>query len=330
MKKYITYLLALIVLSSSCKDSKTFQTPCTGKINEVLVVANKTIWDSNVGDTIKHAFGQPVYGLPQDEPLFDVLSIPNSAFGSQFKSHRNIIEIKFSTNTIKAKIFTKNNYLAKDQVYIRIVAKDNQQFIELFEKNKNNIISIFKKAERERLKKYYSKYPDSKVFNKLKSKYGYLLSVPAGYNINKDTMGFVWLSSETSKISQGIFMYSYPYTDQSQFTKEAIITKRNEMLKKYIPGPLKGSYMKTYEEMPVVCSKYEHGKSYAIESRGMWNVEGDFMAGPFVNLSILDEKNQRIICVDGYVYAPNDEKRDYMFQVEAIMHSLIFNANKEK
>ena len=87
--------------------------------------------------------------------------------------------------------------------------------------------------------------------------------------------------------------------------------------------------MKTYEEMPIVCNKYEHGKNYAIECRGMWNVEGDFMAGPFVNLSILDEKNQRIICVDGYVYAPNDEKRDYMFQVEAIMHSLIFNAKKE-
>ena len=330
MKKYFLYLLVLVASFSSCKNTKVLQSPCTGKMYEVLFVVNKTIWESTVGDTIKHTFREPMDGLPQDEPLFDLLSLPRSAFGSQLKSHRNIVEITISKKKKKAKILIKRNLLAKGQVYVRIVAPNKDAFIKLFEKNKSKIVNIFLKAERTRLKKYYRKYPDAKVFNQIKKKYGYSLRVPAGYNINKDTMGFVWISSETQKNSKGMFLYSFDYTDKNQFTEAAIVAKRNELLKKYIPGPLKNSYMTTFSEFPITTTQFKYRKHYAIESRGMWNVVGDFMAGPFVNLSILDEKNNRVICIDGYVYAPNEKKRNFMRQVESIMHTLDFDLKKKK
>jgi len=62
----------------------------------------------------------------------------------------------------------------------------------------------------------------------------------------------------------------------------------------------------------------------AFEVRGKWEVKGDFMAGPFLNYSVIDEKNDRMLVVEGFTYAPNINKRDYMFELEAILKTLKF------
>jgi hypothetical protein len=51
-------------------------------------------------------------------------------------------------------------------------------------------------------------------------------------------------------------------------------------------------------------------------------VEGDFMGGPYINLSVLDASKNRVITLDGFVYAPKYNKRNYLRQVEAMMYSL--------
>ncbi len=40
------------------------------------------------------------------------------------------------------------------------------------------------------------------------------------------------------------------------------------------------------------------------ELRGFWDVENDFMGGPFVSYSTLDEATGRVLTIDGYVYSP--------------------------
>jgi len=62
----------------------------------------------------------------------------------------------------------------------------------------------------------------------------------------------------------------------------------------------------------------------AYEIRGIWEVKNDFMGGTFINYSFIDKKNNRILCLDGFVYAPNQDKRDYIFELEAIFKSLKF------
>jgi hypothetical protein len=64
--------------------------------------------------------------------------------------------------------------------------------------------------------------------------------------------------------------------------------------------------------------------NYAAETRGLWRVENDFMGGPFVNLAILDLLQNRVVVLDGYVYAPGKDKRNFLRQVEAMMYSARF------
>ncbi|MCK5028344.1 MAG: DUF4837 family protein, partial [Bacteroidales bacterium] len=42
----------------------------------------------------------------------------------------------------------------------------------------------------------------------------------------------------------------------------------------------------------------------------------------FVSFSFIDEKNNKVINIDGFVFAPQFDKRDYLRQVEAILNSV--------
>ena len=45
------------------------------------------------------------------------------------------------------------------------------------------------------------------------------------------------------------------------------------------------------------------------------------MGGPFVSHSFLDDKNQTVITVEGFIYAPDLDKRTMMRQLEALIYS---------
>jgi hypothetical protein len=54
-----------------------------------------------------------------------------------------------------------------------------------------------------------------------------------------------------------------------------------------------------------------------------------FMGGPFITIMTYDEKNRRAVMLDGFVYAPNDNKRELLRQVEALLYSADFHSPEE-
>ena len=46
------------------------------------------------------------------------------------------------------------------------------------------------------------------------------------------------------------------------------------------------------------------------------------MGGPLLNYTIIDEKRNRVITIDAYVYAPNVSKKKLMKELEAIAYTL--------
>ena len=59
------------------------------------------------------------------------------------------------------------------------------------------------------------------------------------------------------------------------------------------------------------------------ETRGKWEVKNNFMAGPFLNYTIVDKENNRLVVVEGFTYAPSVNKRDFIFELEAIAKSIV-------
>jgi len=102
------------------------------------------------------------------------------------------------------------------------------------------------------------------------------------------------------------------------------------MLKKYVGGENPGSYMSTELQVLPTFRSFKLNGTYTAELRGLWKVEGDFMGGPFISISQLDESKNRVVTVEGFVYAPKYNKRNYVRQLEAILYSLKLNAKEEE
>ncbi len=60
-----------------------------------------------------------------------------------------------------------------------------------------------------------------------------------------------------------------------------------------------------------------------LETRSLWKIEGAYMSGPFVNYAFMDKKNKRLFVAEGFVYAPSERKRDYMFELETVIKSVL-------
>lgn len=328
MKQFFNLLFiifAVATLQSCSSDNQVMRKNITGKASELIVVISNDSWDGAPGKLIRETLAQPHVGLPQDEPLFDVIDVPHAAFKSIFKSTRNIVRTSISVNVEKEGISFKDDVWAYPQATVMIQAKTAEKFEEIFTENKDKILSYFLAAEKERLTMNYKKFYEKGVYNVLNEKYDVTMKVPPGFVIAEQKKDFIWYKYETPEISQGIVLYTFPYNSDSTFTVNYLVAMRDKILRKNVPGPIKGSYMTTEKRFEQTHGILEHNGNYTSEMRGLWRVENDFMGGPYISLAELDATNQRIIVAYGYVYAPSKNKRNFLRQVEAMIYSLKMN-----
>jgi hypothetical protein len=317
--------LGVILLQSCTNDGQVMHKIISGRASELVVVISKNSWEGTTGKLIRETIAQSQLGLPQDEPIFDLVDVPHAAFKSIFKSTRNIIQTSISVNVKNEGISFKDDVWAYPQATVTIEAKSAEKFEEIFNENKNKILSYFIAAEKERLTMSYKKIYEKGVYNVLNKDFGLTMKVSPGFAIAEREKDFIWLKYETPEISQGIIVYTIPYSSDSTFTVNYLRPVRDKILKANIPGPTKGSYMTTEKRFEQLYNIFEHNKNYASEMRGLWRVENDFMGGPYVSLAELDANNQRVVVAFGYVYAPSKDKRNLLRQVEAMIYSMKFN-----
>jgi len=323
-------LFLLILLIQSCKnDAPVLYNNVSGKANDLVVVIAEDSWKAKPGDLIRATLAQFQYGLPQEEPLFDIISIPPVAFQKIFKSNRNILQVTIASTVLKPEMIIKDNPWAYPQAVIEIKAQNADQFEAVFNENSSKILSYFLQAETKRISANYDKFYEKTVYNILNTDFGVTMKVPPGFVIAMQKKDFIWYRYETPEISQGIILFTFPYDSDSTFTASYLTAKRDSVLKEYITGTTEGSYMTTEKRVDLLFKVTEHNKNYAAESRGLWVLENDFMGGPFIALDELDASNQRVVSAFGYVYAPSKDKRNYLQQVEAMLYSLKMNKQAE-
>ena len=337
MRKVLAILLMGLLLGSgliSCKEGggrKAALQAVTGSVNEILVITPKVRWDGPIGDSIRAYFGQPQMGLPQGEPVFDLISLPMSNFDKTVKAHRNVLIVSLKSSVDTASITYSDSPWARSQKVFRIVAPTEEAVYKGFDANKEKIMRVFLAAERDRLIDIYKSSPNTKVFDTFRDEYDMLLYCPGGYNINKDTADFVWASYETRVDSRGFIFFEEPYESVSQLEYQVILDEVNEKLKQFIPGPLDSTWMALDMVTPMTAANYQYaGKHYAWLIKGLWQVENDYMGGPFVLNVVLDQKNNRVLYMMGYVYAPDGKKRNLLRQVESIVYSMNIDLPEEE
>ena len=324
MKKIFLLFVITVLLVSCGNNDKVVLRDSIGKINKVLVVTKSSDWEGSLGKEIRNSFGELMVGLPQPESMLSVSQVAPNGFGTMMRVSRNILVIGIGD---EEKYFVKNNIYAQPQTVIYVYAKDDEGVVKMFKKHEKEIIKTFIRSDIDRTQSLFRKNKlDDSQFKTLQN-LGISLTIHDKFNTVDDTGEFLWLrhhlSSGIAKTgSNNILVYSIPLEDETKVS-DNIVAVRNRIGKKYIPGsdPEK-MYMITEEAYtPFTFDAVIDGKK-AYETRGKWEVKNDFMAGPFLNYTVVDKKNNRLVVFEGFTYAPSVNKRAFLFELEAIAKSM--------
>jgi len=323
MKKIILFAISIVLLSACVGNDKMILRESIGKINKVMVVAKISDWTGDVGNEIRNSFGELMVGLPQSEPILSVSQVAPNGFSSMMKASRNILVISEGET---ANFATKKNVYAQPQTVVYVQGKNDKEIIEILQNRKEEIRKIFLDSDIDFTQSIFKKDQTKETYKTLEN-LGLSLIIPNKFKTVDDTGDFLWLRNHlTSGIaktgSNNILVYSVPLEDKTTVA-DSIVAVRNRIGKKYIPGSDPETMHMITEKAytPFTFDAIVDGKK-SYETRGKWEVKNDFMAGPFLNYTILDESNNRLVVVEGFTYAPSVNKRAFVFELEAIAKSL--------
>jgi len=330
------FILAVLVPSvfTSCSDvTRGSGKPMSiGSTAEVLIVVqNETQWENQIGQSLKKYLAADIYGFPQAEPIFKLLHIKMENFNNLFQKQRNILIVKIDPKVKKPKITITRDKWSAPQLIFTITASSSVAFAKVFTTKKDYIIEKYLASERQRILKVFQSSLDDKIMKAIKKNFSFTLAVPTGFYVAKTTPNFMWIRHEANRYSQGILITSVPYKDTAQFSRDKILSQIQKFQLHDIPGPTSGSYMSLDRKfvIPKDSLVTDFPTHYAVEIRGLWRVEHDFMGGPFVSYTFLNDNNNQIVTLFGYVYYPNHQKRDLLLQVESIFYSVKFKTGKK-
>ena len=178
---------------------------------------------------------------------------------------------------------------------------------------------------------YVLKNPSPGLVKKVKAKFGVTMRIPGDYiSLKEETENFMWFKKDTKEAALNIIIQKFPYTDANQLSPESIIQMRDDYGKVHIASGAAGSYMVTNtEDLPTYDYTYEIDGQYTKEVRGIWEMENDFMGGPYATYVVHNKATNELIFVDTFVYAPGTEKRDMMMQLDYIVKSLKIASTEE-
>ena len=311
MKK-TAIIFFFLITALSCSDNQQKLLPASsGNINNISVVTNDELWQGAVGEVIRENFGRPIYGLPQIEPIFSLSHIPSKVFSGFATKSRTILKVDITENE---GVFNFKNTYASPQRIIQITANSPDKIIEIINENLNSIYSTMYFNEIQEKQRRISK--NLNKTQAIKNKTGVSLKFPSAYRVAKADTNFVWIRRDIETGSVNLFIHR-----QTNQTEQSIIEKRDSISKIYIPGPVENTHMSTDLIYTPNTQEINMGGKQVFETRGLWEIEGQFMAGPFLNFQI-KLGDDDFIMLDGFVYSPGSTKREYIFELEAIMRSL--------
>jgi len=327
MKKLFTLSLFAVLVLSACKDGEKqdYLPDSIGAYNTLTIVIENELWKSEVGDRIRENFAAPALGLTWDEALFSITQVPPQVFTGAIRNTRNVLYVMEDSLNIG---HMKSNMYAKPQKVGVLKGRNKAEIIDNLNEKASEFIETFKKQEIEEAQRRFLKSLNKE--KALEEHLGITLNVPSAFKVGREEENFVWIDRQIQKGAMNIIAYSVPWNtfdNDSTFVQD-IIKMRDSIGKLFVPGediPGKENYMITEKAFSPYVFPAEVSGRKAAEVRGIWEMSGYPMAGPFLTYIINDEPNNRKLVLEGFTFAPATAKRDYMFELEAILKTLKFN-----
>lgn len=319
-----------------------------GKINSLTVIADSSLWVGGFQDSVDYFFGAPYIILPQPEPIFDYRHIDPYRLIAEpaWQQLRNYIVLADLSDAGSRTAQMVKNDLSDEKIqqvrregFGTAVAKNKwavgQQLIYLMGKNEAELragLSAAYPAVVRRLKDRESDRVDATTFfdgenrelqAQIETETGAKIRIPRSY-VRAPIQGkeLIWLRKQVPEGSLNILLSKVPYEDENQLSKSGLKEVRDQLGKEYISSTEPGTYMRINDtDLPLFTESTELNGNYAVEGRGIWEMENGYMAGPFVSYLLHDPEKKELLFVDGFVFAPGHKKRDMMEELTHVLRT---------
>lgn len=345
-------ILIVLLTTSACQEVD-YRPHAIGRDSEVVVVIDSLHWTGPLGETVRSTLGEYVETLPAPEPVFDLRRMDIASRFDDIKKHKNVVFVAPYTDSTATGRFMQSrlpegagasaiaqsgitihreNLWRRHQMVVYVTAATVEALQQTLREEADDILYLFNRITRERVTRdMFEKGRQRNLEDQLMERHGFALNVQHDFQIAIDTTNFVWLRRILSDTWRSIFVYYIENADPSVLSPEWIYTTRDSLTELWIQGNVGGFVeIDRPPRRPLETTAVNFLDRYGFETRGLWQMVGrrpdgskaqHGMGGPFLTYAFYDQPSGRIYLIDGMVFAPGYEKREFLRHMEAILHT---------
>lgn len=336
--------LLLCILLVACSGTGGALPSSGARLYEVLLVGDRE-------GLARQMLEADVEGLPQGEPSFDVSAVDSAKFNASVRQARSIVIVSVDPDVYsKAHVGYEKNVWAKPQMVVRIGVPSVDVLRRCAPSIGTTVRTLLNRAETNRSLALLRRNRNTRAERVVRQMFGVSLWIPADMVASKRGKDFLWLSNNDPAAMQNIVVYkALPALEERLDTAAAtggavqwFVAQRNKVMQRNVKGETDTMWMTTV--VPTVSKTLvfrndgdrtlwlsRKGAQHAPVAlfRGLWEMHGDDMGGPFVSrcLTVSSQaaagRMQRATVVaEGFVFAPGRRKRNAVRRLETVLYTL--------
>ncbi|MGI9174788.1 MAG: DUF4837 family protein [Rhodothermales bacterium] len=350
----------LVLGSTGCSPNDDYRPAAVGREASITIVIDSSQWRGEVGEALRDQLGAPIRTLPgAPEASFELqaIAINGPITQEQIRRQKNLIFVSpLSDSTAEARfmrdrldsearqaiesggaaVVARPDLWRRSQMVVYVTASNPDVLAETINSRGSDLRYAFNDITRERVEEdMFERGRQFDIEERLMERHGFAVNAQHDYFIATDTTvgktGFVWLRRVPSSDSwRSLFVYYEENADPSKLTPEWIYQTRDSLAREYITGTV-GGFPEIDQRRPLETENIDFLGRYGFETRGLWDMVsyndstgarvqyGD--AGPLLIYTFYDQPTGRLYLIDGMVFAPGYEKREFLRHLEVIAHT---------
>ena len=333
-----------------CKDGKSNRLP------ESIGQPYEVVLEGDTNRIVTAILQESVPDMPQPEPMFNIIQVRKGKLTSLYQTVRNRVVVDVDKRNRDFEVKISKDVNAAPQVIIRIKAQTVEQLKSRLDGMR--LRQILDELELKHLASVIRQNVEKQ--KEVKRLFGLDMRIPLDMDASKKAKDFVWYSNNTNSGMKNLLIFKInsseetPSARENHSSRENLSAGGNHSSRKALSAsgnlssketsfgteeyPSNGISLSLADKVQIdsVLQKNMLGETdemYMViprlGERGLWEMEGDAMGGPYVMKIIRRQKNGKIsgrkneiIVVIGFVYAPEMKKRNLIKQLEAVLTTI--------
>ena len=302
------FCLTFLLLTSCGLTGKNRKKPAsTGQPYEIVL-------EGDTDSIVTRILTEDVPSLPQPEPLCKLIQVKKGKTKGSYLLVRTRIIVNITDKDFAVKLNHDEN--AAPQNIIRINARSVQQLRERL--NGEKLRQLVDEAELEHLAEMISNNPskqNKEMQEEVKKTFGLDMKIPVSMNASKKAKDFIWISNNASTGMQNLLVMRVKSEERRMKNSNAFHVNDKAQIDSILRTNMPGETDSMYMVIPV------------LSERGLWEMKGDAMGGPYVMHRIHRQTSQTAkpgysLYIIGFVYAPEMKKKILIKQLEAAISTI--------